>query len=524
MLPKGGSIMPRFINQILTALTVLVCIITLVSCGSSGPAAPGEIQTNEPDPPYTPTDVNNDDDEIDNVAPDPEDNTIIPSDEITTEGISSLGTALQFLKESGGGVLTTPLQPDAFAIHVWDLDTGGILEAQAIVKCSGGPTSLVDISGPSLFENASFPLTVTVYSPGRALSTYVETSANVLSFPMSKIHDQIEESFIFGVSESLGYELMEFYSDDLLTEIYYETPSLLEPGFIPFEIAVEPMESFGFSAFLFGNLQAGEVGDEHTYVTLSPIFWMTNHFAWNIEPLYPGDHIFYGITFDAKPPPDGVATGDAVVPLTVQEMDDILEFGRMMAIPTCIFIEEEKYLAIGPGIIFNGDEPDKLSYRCPWFVPAEPFDRVVISGQLVNPDGAVNILHSNWHFDSVAPVLEFSGFASIGIQGGFAGISLPGFVLTDPMPGASDLYRITARADEVGPVWFITTASDTILIDTADYSVPLTWVSEVYSDFTIQYQVEMVDALSQNIDDFNEDQIIMTREEISLSPWTEPTL
>lgn len=516
--------MSRLCLGISTAFAVFLCLLIVTACGNNGPIAPGSPgwEQNDQNPPIQPS---QDTDQNTDVRPkdkDVIDTPITPAGEASAEAISDLQAAFYYLKESGGGALSIPMPAGTFAVHVWDAGTGQTLTGQAVVVCSGGPTTLVDLGGYNLFVNAFFPLTITVHVTGYEMATYVSTDANVLSFALNKPTPP-QAAYVFGVAESFGASHMRLYSDDLLPEINYAFPSEVNPNYIQYELSVPVRELYGFSAFLFGGIQIGDL-DSELIPPMQPAFWMANHFAWDLKPLNPGDHRFYGIQFKTKAGPEGVADGIARFPTSLwADKEFIMKYGRMIAVPTGVFLDGERYFAVGPHVVLDGSDPSEVEFSCPWFEPDETPDRYVMSGQVVTANGAADIVHRDWHPGSDSPDLVFAGVPSLGVSSPLGGgYSLPMFVLIDPLGANSDLVRIEANAVGYGSVWRITMDSGSEVIDTTDYSVPLTWISEAYASYSILYRAECVHALSQEVGNFTEDQIIMMRQEVCLSPWTVP--
>ncbi len=524
-LHEGGSMMFQFTYRIPATLVALTCLFILGSmtaCSNNGPIAPGELVINPNPPTLTSPDSENPPEDHPRTD-DPEEFSIIPGGDLDTESLTELATTLYYLRESGGGTLSIPLGPDEFAVHIWDANTEVNLAAQAVVVCSGGPTSLLDINGIAVYENVSFPVTVTVYVEGYAMATYVETSANILSFAMQETSIS-SDAYVFGVSDSLGCDLMRFYSDTMVPDIYYEHASEIDPGFISYEVVVPPFKTVGFSGFLYGKINLGE--DPPTPFSPSPLFWMINHFAWDIGPLHPKDHRYYGIQFQSKEGPAGTDSGMAVIPEDIwAEKDSIMKYGRMAAIPQAVFLEDERYPAMGPHIILDGEAPEKVMFNCPWFEPAITPDRIIMSGQIVMPEGGMDIVQVDWHPGSDSPDIEFSGIPILIVSAPFGeGLSYPILSVTDPLGEDSNLVRYEARADDVGPLWLITMDGGTSELDTSELMVPLTWIGDVFQDYGISYRVECIYSFSQSVDDFNEDQIIMMRQEVCFSRWAEPQL
>jgi len=196
--------------------------------------APPDWQFTNPTGPITPiTDGNGSGPEPVTWGDDRSSDPINPAGGIPTEAIYDVATAMFFLKQTGGGVLSVPLDPDEFAVHTWDAASGENLVTDLVVVCLGGPTSLVSVNGWGLFENASFPLSLTVYAPGYALMSYVETSANVISFALRPDTDP-EPAFIFGLAQNLGCDEIQVYTDTLIPDVYIKGPSPIDPVYSEF--------------------------------------------------------------------------------------------------------------------------------------------------------------------------------------------------------------------------------------------------------------------------------------------------
>ncbi len=521
--------------KISAAIAVLFCMVlltTLTACSSNGPIAPGSLGVEDlkQDPIIPP--INNaieDDsdlylqprlDDADDVADD--NDQIIPAGDIGTETTQGLAAALYFLRESGGGVQSIPLNADEFAIHIWDTNNEDNLTGQAIIVCEGGPTSLVDVSGVAMFENGTFPLTVTVLVDGYALATVAETTANVISFALEPTVTPASAN-LRGVVDCLGSERMYFYTGELVNNYYIESPSPINPDYIQWELEVESGTPFGFSAFLFGGIEIGDEGEGNSPNPASPVFWLINYQSWEHKALEPDENRYYPIEWTGKDGPDGADDGIVRIPAGIwAEKAEIVQNGRMIVVPSAILLENEQYLPIGPHLLLHGDDPMNIEFTVPWFEPALVPDRYIMSGQIVMPDGAIDIVHRDWHPGSDSPDIEFSGIATLGVTGDFGGgVTYPVFAITDPLGTDSELIRLEARAPDVGPVWQITVAGETGVVDTSDYAVPLTWIQQVYADYDIIYRSESIYALSTDIDDYNSDQVIMNRHESCFSAWTE---
>jgi len=517
-------------NRIAVLPAVLVCVVLLpilVACGNNGPVWPGTPPGSDSlappvKPPVTPP-TNQppdgqlpDEDTGDQVA-------LIPAGEIPTGSAHQLASALGFLRESGGGTTSTDLQPDQLLIHVWDAMTERNLRAQAVVVCTDGPTSQVDINGCALFENATFPLTVTVYTSGYAMSTYVSTSANVLSFAMTRVAEP-QDAYIFGVIDAERAEHLQIYDDALMPQVYYVYPSTVNANFMQYEIPVTAGRYHGFSAFAFSNIRLDDgISDGIVFMNAAPLYWMAGHFAWDFVPLSAGDRYFHAIQFESKGAPEGVAGGLATVPPGIIDADTQRLDGKLAVIPTAIFVDDGRYQAVGPHAKAVVDGPNELVFSCPWFEPTETPDRLVMAGCLAHSSGAIDIVHEDWETGTDSPDLNFSGIAGLLVTVDYGGDSMfPTFELSDPLALDGDLVRIGAYYDCVNPSWFITLASGSDTVDSGDFAIPLEWVPQVFGNLAIRFRSECIDAVAVGMDDFNEDQIVMTRHETCFSPWVAP--
>jgi hypothetical protein len=513
-------------NRILAAISAvfisIIIFVGLVSCGNNGPVAPGSDDM-AVRPPIDTTDPIGERDPADPPA-EQENLGLLTSGEISTETISNASEAVAFLKESRGGVLEIPMNEGEFVLNIWDAQTGGNLFGQVIVVCGDGSPSLWDINGAAMFQDATFPITVSAYVPGYALATYTGTSANVISIPMKR-SIETGNAYVFGVANDLGMLRMQFYTDTLIPEIVTEYPSLPNPNFMNYSLMFDTGVVNGFSTFLFGGIQVSDF-DEIGTPSASPIFWLTNKFTWNVEPLAEGDHRFYGVNFLEKIPPSATAVGQASVPDDIwHQVNEEAGQWRLLAIPTGIFLSGDRYLALGPHCNVWGENAGALIYRCPWFQPEIAPDRLVISGQLVAPDGSADIVHMEWHATNETPDLNFKGLAGLAVaDSSMGGTTSPVFNITNPLGAENDLVTIEATIDQYGPIWDITAPGGMTEIDTSDFEIPLTWLNEIYGNGSATYQLKCIDAISQDINCFTTDQIIMTRRETAITPWVQPSV
>jgi hypothetical protein len=511
------------------ALMCAALLPILVACGNSGPVWPGTppggsdslappVAPPVQDPYQPPAGQLPDEDTGDQTA-------LIPTTEIPTGSAHELASALVFLRDSGGGTTSTDLEPDQLLIHVWDALTENNLQAEAAVVCADGPASQVNINGCGMFENATFPLTVTVYTAGYAMSTYVGTSANVLSFAMTRATEP-QDAYIFGVIDADRAEHLQIYGDGLMPHVYYVYPSTVNANFMQYEIPVTAGRHYGLSAFAFSNIQPSDgISDGVVFMNAAPLYWMAGYFAWDFMPLSAGDRYFHALQFGSKGAPDGVAAGIATVPPGIIDADTQRLDGKLVAIPTAIFAGDERYQAVGPHANAEVDGPDQLAFSCPWFEPTETPDRIVMAGCLVHSSGAIDIIHEDWATGTDSPDLNFSGIAGLVVSIDFGGGSMfPTFSLSDPPALDSDLVRIQAYYNAVTPSWFITLDGGLDTVDSGDFAIPLDWVPQVFGNLAIRFRSECIDAAAVGIDDFNEDQIVLTRHETCYSPWVAPVI
>jgi hypothetical protein len=518
----------RFFPAIPAVILCLLLIPLISACGNNGvvaPAAadgPGWDALNPNPAPNDSNDrgdvtVDDDSDDGDNPGSD----TISPTMDIPAGSIDDLASALVFLRESGGGILTSPLSEDQLMIHIWDAPSECNLPGEAVIACEGGLTSLVDVEGVALFENVTFPVTVTVKVDGYPMMTYAGTSGNVLSFPLERL-PVTEPAHVFGIADTHGYSSMSIIGDSLIPDITWLAPSSTNSEYFQYRMEVPPGETLGFSAFLVGAFMIDDL-DDGILVPMDGLLWMTNCFAWNLGPMNPGDQMFYTIPWAETIGPDDVAIGVAAMPGDLfASIEDTLDWNKFV-LPVTAFIDEDRYLAVGPQSNLRGSDPSDITYSCPWFEPPEWGDRTVIAGIIETPAGAIDLVHADWDTGVDAPDIVFSGIPQIGVIDLVTeGHTMPYIGFINPLGADSDLVRIHVSAYGFRPVWDIVVAGDVLTVDTVDFSIPLTWLSERYGNHDILYQAECIDALSLDIDDFNEDQINMTRRETCFSEWVAP--
>lgn len=495
--------------------------IGLSACGNDGPTAPENI-TN-PFAPAIPGDLGSGAmpfiDDADTPADTTPDSPLIPAIDLSGTIIYNLAAAMFYLQESGGGVLSVPLEADQVGVHVWDPATGQNLEAQAVIVCSGGPTTLLAVNGYQVFEGATFPVTVTVYSDGYAMTTIAGTNANVLSFALAPAVPAAP-AFVFGMAENYGYDTLQVYSDTLLPEYYIANPSEVNPDFTRFEHSIEAETINGFTAFLTGNLDMAVI-ESRGPESPEDFFWIAPHFEWEISGLKSGDHRFIPISFGSKAGPSGIAEGTTSVPAPYWT-EWQKTYGLNAMLPTAIFLEARRYLAIGPYVPLDGEDPANLSYEVPYFEPEPAPDRIVMAGHMVLVTGEIDIVHRDWHPGYNPADISFTGFPTLVVTGGpGAGFTYPVFSWTDPLGVDGTLTRIVMASGSGS--WHVTQAGNGALLDSSDLAIPLTWFDEVFDKAGPRYRVECIKSYGQSIEDFNEDQIIMMRGETCFSNWVVST-
>ena len=505
------------LKPIIICALYITAAIGLSACGNEGPLAPEDI-TN-PFAPATPGDLNSGampfidrGDTPGDITPD---SPLIPAIDLSGTTIYNLAAAMFYLQESGGGVLSVPIEADQVAVHVWDPSTGMNLEAQAVIVCSGGPTTLLDINGYQVFEGATFPVTVTVYSEGYAMTTFAGTTANVLSFALAPAAPPMP-AFVFGMAENYGCDSLQVYSDTLLPEYYIANPSEINPDYTRYEHSIEAETINGFTAFLTGNLDMGII---ETKGPASPedFFWIAPHFEWEITGLKSGDRRFIPISFGSKAGPSGIAEGTVSVPAPYWTEGQKTD-GLNAMLPTAIFLEARRYLAIGPYIPLDGEDPGNLSYEAPYFEPVLAPDRIVMAGHMVLVTGEIDIVHRDWHPGYNPADISFTGFPSLVVTGGpGAGFTYPAFSWTDPLGVDGTLTRIEMASGSGS--WHVTQAGNGGSLDSSDLAIPLTWFDEIFDEASPRYRVECIKSYGQSIDDFNEDQLIMMKGETCFSNW-----
>ncbi|MCX6646677.1 MAG: hypothetical protein NTY09_10005 [bacterium] len=448
---------------------------------------------------------------------------MINGNELTATSIDDLAGTISDLQHNGGGVTTFDLGEGVLVLHVFDSFHGHVFSSQALVKSGDGTSSLWSINGYAVFVNAVFPVTVSVYADGYALATIVETSANVLSIPLRRI-DEPSKATIFGVAGTHGYPRMSLYSDTLLPKCITNSPVSHDGNYQSFEFDVDPYVTNGMSAFLLGGVDLPNNHAGYQIFSL-PAFRMTNHFAWDLGRLNSDERLFHMVDYHLGVAPAGVVSGEVALPYEYcGEKIDALEGARIWALPTAILLDGERYLAVGPHDVLEGDDPKKLEYRCPWFESQIPEDRLVLAAQFELADGSADIVHAIWHGEDSLDPIAFSGIPILNVSGFTVGtgFSYPTFEIQDPLGADGRLQKIHAWADGVGPVWDITKTGGIEPIDTADYDIPLTWLRDLLGFPNVEFRVECINALDQSIDEYTYNDIIMRRNEVLFSAWTGP--
>lgn len=443
---------------------------------------------------------------------------MLEENDLNIHSIDDVAVTLNGLQLNGGGVTTIELDEGVLVVHVFDPLNGNILQCEAVIVAGDNPGALFDINGIAVFENVEFPVTITVNAEGYALSTLIGTSANVISIPLTRI-EQPGKGNIFGVAEKFGYKGMYFYSDTLLPELITESPVSPDGNYQSFEFDVDPYVVNGMSAFLVGgvDLPHDEIGFD---IFGLPVFWMTNHFAWDLGQIEPGDRLFHLVDFYLGISPAGVVSGTVSLP---EDIGD-LEGARLWALPTAILLDGERYLAMGPHRVLEGDDPDNIEYRCPFFNSKIPEDRLVLAAQLELADGSADIVHAIWHGQEELDPIAFSGVPVLMVPDYTigTGFSHPVLDLENPLGISCSLIKFYAQAEGIGRVWEITETMNTEPVDTADYDIPLPWLRDLLGHANVEFQVECIDTLDQTIDEFTHNDIIMTRNEVAFSAWTPP--
>ncbi|HEX9746443.1 MAG TPA: hypothetical protein VGB30_13560 [bacterium] len=503
--------------RIVSAFALIVIALQLVSCTSTGPIAPAEIEANPTPPPVIENNTrDNPNENQDHEISDGNDG-IIPWNPIGTQSAFDLVSALVYLQDSGGGVINIPLAADEFAIHLWDRRTEANLPGLAAVKLGTGSVSYVNIdAGYAVFENANFPLTISVQVEGYDIFTIVESNANVYSFALDK-SGPAQYSTAFGIANTFFMDEVTFYTDDLIPRIYTEPASMANPKYANFDIQYTSNVSHGFSAFLDGPLNLGSP------FSMSPkiggqLFDYAGYFQWNMVELNPGEHRFYNVGFNLEDGPEGYFSGKINVPAEYHT-EDVMTYGLLTAIPTAIFYNPEKYLALGPHVEVEGDDPSSLTYNSPYFwYPTAP-DRIVVAGVLALPDYAgVDIVHRDWHMDENVPEIEFSGIPELTVDNGLGGLSFPVYTWTDPIGPGSAINKVVTNSGS--SKWVIWTGGNYGSLDTSELGVPIDWVAPLIEEGTGVTRVECVSGMGFDIDDWNYEFIIRNRWEHCFSDWS----
>jgi hypothetical protein len=515
---KEGTQVSRPIRCLLQSSLVFLfslAILDFIGCERSTPITviPNPIYTN-----LAPiSDVKDQSVRIPAPEPEPPGVSIIPRDDLEIASVQDLTTAIYFLRQMGGGITTVPsLDPDQFAVHIWDRGSQSNLTADVAVAC-GGHVTIDHVHGWAIYDHASFPITATARVAGYALETYVQTSGNVLSFGMTRTEPP-GTSYVFGVANNLNSGSVRFYTDEIAQREIVAPPSQVNPNFCQFQIPLTSDRIHGFSAFLSGMVENGQTTEPPANPAApTALLWMSGAFYWDVPPLNPNDHRSYVVSFNPYEPPIGVAHGVAIPPSDYLAIGGGSENQLITVTPTVIFTGDERYIALGPPQCAKGDAPAPLSYACPYFEPTSTADRLVIAGKFRSVDGT-DIVQRDWHPGTEAPELVFSGCPTFEIGVGESP-GLPMFSWLDPLGPQGDLVRIEAQV--TGPVWNITGPAGGFGLDTFDLGIPPEWVAWTPSTEQASYRIQCIDALGQSISAFNEHDIIMWRQESSFSQWLE---
>jgi hypothetical protein len=526
MLDEGGCHVSlnkktRQLNYLLAFMMSVIALVVLVSCGNNGPSSPNPDPNSENGIQLQPApDEMTANPRIDIRENKPSDLSILPQDEVTTESIQDLAGTMFLLREKGGGVTTLDgLGANEFAIHIWDKISEINLPARVAVACSNGVASVLDVNGWAIVEGAAFPMNVTVRVPGYALESYVYTSGNILSFAMSPMVPE-GTSVVFGIADNHGYGDVEIYTDELSPRHMIEHPSVANPQFCQFNIPFTSNKMHGFSAFLSGNVDIDELGTPGSSPGPGLVpFIMKSEINWEIAPLIAGMQRFYQVGFARNENPKGIARGSASVPYNYW-LDGISLLNNVTtATPTVVFIDDERYIPIGPSRPMTGDNPLNLTYNCFYFNPSADADRVVMAGRMLQENGGMDIVHQDWHPGTNPDAISFSGCPVFEVADGM-GTTLPVFAWVDPLGDDGDFFRVDCRISGI-PIWNLTGPSIGSGFDSTLLCIPPVWVSEVTSGGMPEYQMESLKTLGLSIDSFNRHDIIKYRTEACFSPWCE---
>ena len=514
---------------LITTAFVLVIFTAPISCGRTS------IPTTPPDDSYSLSPQTGDTQDAqklnirttkpsdDPIKPDNPDNPIIPiapAGDFSGESIGDLASALFFLKETGGGVTSIPMDPDQFAVHIWDVRTLANLEGDLLITCEGGPTTLVAINGWQVFENATFPLSITANVTGYALASIVRTSANVISLAMEPLTGK-GTATVFGNAQNLGFDTVEIYTDTLIPFRLEKGKSKINPDYNPYDFGVTAGENHSFSAFLrmdhgnpvFGNQTDGD--PDKPYYASGFLFK-------ELEPLNPGDKRFVAINFNSKPGPSGTVDVTAEFPLDFWDAETMTG-GALGVQPMGILFDSTRYLALGPKATCENDDPAALEFKVDYFTPTFGFERTVMAGYAIGAGKASDIVHRDWHPGSDVDDLVFSGYPTLDvITGTGPGIVYPQFSWVNPISSGGNLIGLGVYRDHENPVWFITLDGGTESLDTVDLHVPLTWFTDLPDFQELYYRVWCIKSQDQGIDEYNDEATIKARDEICFSAWISP--
>lgn len=510
----------RPINALFVVFASIAFLLIITSCGNDGPAMP------DPDPVLQPGHLNNDSSQ--RIIPPhqapverPSPISILPRDELSTMSIQEIVSAMYHLREMGGGITTvSSIDPDQLVVHIWNEMTGENLVGEVVIAYGDKNANNFAVHGFEIFENASFPLSITARVPGYALSTYAYTSGNILSFPMVPASVN-GTSYIFGIVNNLGCDVLRIYTDELVPRHITEKPSPINPDFCQFQIPFSSYRTHSFSAFLEGNIefeQTGENGIPLKYAAgMAFLVWLTGHFALEVPPLEPNTRTYYTLKFNPKLSPEGIVRGCASIPIELWDSGDGCGNPMISVIPTQILTDPERYIALGPSRKITGLSPLELSYACPFFKPSSPFDRLVLAGHMLTQDGGIDVVHMNWKAGIYGPELKFSGCPTFDVTL-MPETDLPMFTWLNPIKDSGTLIRIEGNIMGA-PVWKVTLPGNSVGLETVDLSIPSYWFTQIFGDNTPHYRVQCIDAPMQVINCFTEKDIVMARREVCFSPW-----
>jgi hypothetical protein len=495
-------------------LTILIFSLTIIAtaCSNSGVVAPDNSDYSAPnlqpanDPSKTLRPLHPD--------PKPPSLAVVPKDDIQLTSIQDLVDSLSQLRNRRGGTDTLEsLESDELVVHVWDQITGDNLSADVATVCNGYLVSVLHVNGWAVMQGAAFPVSVTVHVPGYALESYVMTDANVLSFSMSRTANP-ETSYVFGVTDLVGSDRMVVCTDELTPRILTFGPSYANHQFSQWEVPLTAGQSHAFSAFVKGGIDFEE---PKKYAQASQsLLWIAGDFVWNIDPIQPADHRYFGVSFNKNVPPVGIAQGSANLAAIPWGLDTA-ENAYAYVLPTAIVLDDERYVAIGQPQDLTGTDPTCVLFNAPYFDYPPTVDRIVIAGHLEKNDGSRDIVHADWHPGQSSPTLTFHGVPILEIAPGVE-TSSPLLSWLNPMSETTDMVRMECITN--GPAWNITMPALEYGYDTMYLSIPPAWLSEVFDGTTPGFRMEAIDAISQNINGFTELDLVRWGTERGFSKWS----